>query len=241
MIVGMLIAAQIFGIRVKVADLVDIRTDEQKAVVQESQEDIERIAAFVTHTTCVTNNNACAGSGAEWLATCAFLGSQKFTAVSNSVNFRQAYTFAPYIDRKPYKLTDPEKFPYYKLRLGQLSGFFFDSVLESIEKTGHWKSYIRIKEQVVIPFLERGTKAASFPPQYKDSCGRIVKMGRSQLGKLTGGLVQGGRGWPANPVLQEQIKEAGFIELVRVTNSDALKSDPPGRVYGDPFIFYGRP
>jgi len=240
-IIALLIVAQMFGKRINITELVDIRSEEQRAIVKESEEDIERIAAFVTHTTCVTNNKACAGPDVEWLTTCAFLGSQKFTGVSNTVNFRQAFTFAPYIDRAPYKLNDPETAPYYKLRLSGFANMLFDSVLESIEKAGHWGTYRRIKDQVVTPFLQSGTNAASFPAHYKEMCGRIVKMGRSNLGKLTGTLLQGGRGWPRNEVIQRQMREAGFVELVRITNDEALKNKPPGRVYGDPFIFYGRP
>ncbi len=239
-IIGLLIVAQILGIRVKMTELVDVRTEEQRTLLKESEEDVERIAAFVTHTTCVTNDKACAGPDAEWLSTCAFLGSQKYTGVSNTVNFRQAYTFAPFIDRAPYKLNDPEKAPYYKLRLGWWTSVAFDSVLESIEKSGHWNNFQRIRDKVVVPFLQNGVSAASFPTQYKEICGRIVKMGRSQIGKLTGNLMQGGRGWPSNAVVQQQMKQANFVELVRITDDDALKQKPPGRVYGDPFIFYGR-
>lgn len=238
-IVGLLIVAQILGIRVKMTELVDVRTEEQRTDIKETEEDIERIAAFVTHTTCVTNDKACAGPDVEWLSTCAFLGSQKFTGVSNTVNFRQAYTFAPFIDRAPYQLSDPENVPYYELRLGRWTSIAFDSVLESIEKAGQWGNYRRIKDQVVTPFLKSGVNAPSFPPQYKEMCGRIVKMGRSQLGKLTGTFLSGGRGWPRNEVVQQHMKQAGFVELKRITNDDALKYKPPGRVYGDPFIFYG--
>lgn len=233
-IVLLSMVAQMLGMKVKVTDIVDIRTEEQKATYKESEEDVERIAAFVTHTACVMNDRACAGSDVEWMTTCAFIGSQNFTGVSNTVNFERAYTFAPYTDRDPYKLSRPERFPYYRLRLGRFESIVADSVLDSIEESGHLGSYQRIKDQIVVPFLKYGTKAKGFPAKLADICGRVVKMGRSQLAGL-----HSQRKWPRNEVVQRHMREAGFAELIRITDEVAQKSERPGRVYGDPFIFYG--
>lgn len=221
-----------------------VQLTNRQALVSETKLDVDRIAAFATHTTCVSNRNVCAGPEAEWLATCAFLGSAKYTGATNTVNFRLAYTLVPDPTVAPYRATVDK--PFYALHLvtwqEQLADIFIDSVMETIRKHGLQGDFDRIRKEVVVPFLDSGKDLASVPESVRPYCGRVVKLVRPELMGLEDPFV----GWNYDQLLKDMARK-GYVEVARVTDREEFRQAVPagstvipGKTPGKPILLFAK-
>jgi len=174
---------------------------ESPATVEQKAE-YQYAASFVVHTTILSNKMVDAGEKAKWLSLCAFVNSKHAEAIPYRRNFRLAYTLVPAWE-KPYKRSDLSAswVPYYDV----------DVVMDEVRDGHILREYLRVRDELVIPFMKGGPNYEVVPAEWRDSCKRVKKLTRSYLGGLKTYY-----GWPDIPEIQTRMQELGYEVETRV-------------------------